>query len=488
MSALSLALAHENPSCAGAYHDKTIAEYVRAAMTFWKSIQNRDGSFNEWYPNEHSHVATAFTLWGVTEAMLRMDETTRAEMLGQLERCFRKAAAFLDRHIDTVAINHTAGAIAALYNLYELTKDSSLLEVIQRNKAVVIANQDPEGWYSEYGDPDIGYQSLSILFLASYWKKSGDKEIFTSLQQAVDFLSCFIHVDGSSGGEYASRNTKYLFKYGLRLLAQHIPKAAVILDSIDVKRQANIMTTDDRYFIFFFLPDLLLSDTAPLLPSEHHVGHEARYRWRHFDRSGLVVFNTDTYQFICNLRKGGPLKLFDRRKKELALSSLGYMGEKSRGKLITTQAFAGSTSEITDTGKQKMITINVPFTLVSMGNPLRNLFVFFRAFNHLFERWLPIHLPFDRYLKQHRVKGAKVTKGCLRRTIILKENSVKITDLVSQIDTDSTPLREIHELSFRFVPTSQYSLTGDCHAAPSSGVKWEQTPEGYIYQREFLFT
>ena len=39
-----------------------------ATIVFWTKIQNDDGSFNEWYPKEHSFVATAFSLYAISEA------------------------------------------------------------------------------------------------------------------------------------------------------------------------------------------------------------------------------------------------------------------------------------------------------------------------------------------------------------------------------------------------------------------------------------
>ena len=43
-------------------------EWTRASMAFWRTLQHRDGSFDEAYPFEHSLAATAFTGFYVGEA------------------------------------------------------------------------------------------------------------------------------------------------------------------------------------------------------------------------------------------------------------------------------------------------------------------------------------------------------------------------------------------------------------------------------------
>ena len=43
---------------------------ARATVVRWAAIQHRDGSFDEWYRNERSYCATAFTTAGAAQSLL----------------------------------------------------------------------------------------------------------------------------------------------------------------------------------------------------------------------------------------------------------------------------------------------------------------------------------------------------------------------------------------------------------------------------------
>ncbi|MGC8971527.1 MAG: hypothetical protein ACP5K2_04910 [bacterium] len=51
------------------FKNEAIFSWIDGALNFWIDIQNSDGSFNEWYPNEHSFVATAFTTYAISETL-----------------------------------------------------------------------------------------------------------------------------------------------------------------------------------------------------------------------------------------------------------------------------------------------------------------------------------------------------------------------------------------------------------------------------------
>jgi hypothetical protein len=72
------------------YQNAEILHYIRAALIFWSKIQNKNGSFNEWYPNENSFVATAFTSYAVSESLILMKniipESDYQTILGSLKK------------------------------------------------------------------------------------------------------------------------------------------------------------------------------------------------------------------------------------------------------------------------------------------------------------------------------------------------------------------------------------------------------------------
>ena len=55
-------------NCNYYYQHPTIGESVRSAILFWCKIQNRDGSVNEYYENDHSFCPPAYTTYAIAQA------------------------------------------------------------------------------------------------------------------------------------------------------------------------------------------------------------------------------------------------------------------------------------------------------------------------------------------------------------------------------------------------------------------------------------
>ena len=297
------------------YNQQEARNYIRAALGFWAVMQRRDGTFDEWLPFEQSHVATAFTLYHVTEALLLLKEAGQPmDIDAQLSAALEKAGSWLSRHHDQVILNHTAGAVAALYNLFLLTGDSEYRAGCEAALGVLAGSQTPEGWFPEYGGADPGYTSVSIDFLASFWYRSNDERALRLLTPTLDFLGHFVHPDGSSGGVYGSRNTRYILPRGLLLLSER-PVARLILAAWAKGQTAGIglglRQCDDRYRGFFLcnwlmacrhlaeMPSLVLEESPPIGPSEIF-----------FRQAGLLKVIREDLTFIGGLRKLGVFELF----------------------------------------------------------------------------------------------------------------------------------------------------------------------------------
>ena len=62
------------------YNNNQILEWINIALDFTKKLQNKDGSFNEMYPYEHSFVATAFVCYAVSETLLLLKNKIKKEI------------------------------------------------------------------------------------------------------------------------------------------------------------------------------------------------------------------------------------------------------------------------------------------------------------------------------------------------------------------------------------------------------------------------
>ena len=91
------------------YGNAMVKEWAEATVHYWKSIQLRDGSFNEYYPNEHGFPPTAFSLYAMCEVYRRLEMKDI-----QVEKAFRKTAKYLVNHIEEQAYNQELASITAL--------------------------------------------------------------------------------------------------------------------------------------------------------------------------------------------------------------------------------------------------------------------------------------------------------------------------------------------------------------------------------------
>ena len=123
--------------------------------------------------------------------------------------------------------NHLATAIAALMKwrrLSNVTTNKKAKLLAER----ILAHQSSEGWFSEYGGFDPGYQTLCTHYLVEIYKEDANLIPIEAIGKSIDFLEHFIHPDGSLGGVYGSRNTRFYYPGGIEFFADKIESASRI--------------------------------------------------------------------------------------------------------------------------------------------------------------------------------------------------------------------------------------------------------------------
>jgi len=287
-----------------------LLQWIEAILHFWVRIQRPRGSFDEVYHGQDSYAATAFSSYCVSEALLLLKPELSSKIVEQVERALLKSVAWLNKTEELLACNQIAGAAAAVFNCYLLT-DSDQSKALSRRLVKKLQDlQNPEGWFNEYGGADIGYSSLTLDYLVKLWERSGWVECFEMAERLLEFLSYFIHKDGTAGGIYGSRNTEYVIPHGIELLVPHIPLAQRIsnrlLTSIFERPDLAVLNRlDDRYLLYlsgFFaqaavsaIPREQISNSTPC--TEEHE--------KQFSDSGLISIANNKYHLTVNVKKGG---------------------------------------------------------------------------------------------------------------------------------------------------------------------------------------
>lgn len=333
-SVLTLALIYSYPFPSNIYYkNEKIKEWCLAGIEYWAEIQNSDGSFNEFYPNEHSLSTTGHTLYAVLKSLDVLKEKGGDVVINAASR----AADWLAKHDDPATItNHQVVSLVALCNMCYIG-DTMDKKLINAKLEKIVKAQTHDGGFIEYEGVDPGYTTLTISFLAKYYKLTGDDKILDVLKKAITFTSYFVYPNGTFAGGIGSRNTIHLHPHGFEILAEEIPLAGAIADKVlEGLKNGNMILIEnmpDRYFSHYqneFLQawiDYKPRKEKVSLPFENNTT-------KYLDSSKMLVHRGDNYYLIAGEDK---IKVFRIDPQELIFSDCGFTGELEDGRVVTSQ-------------------------------------------------------------------------------------------------------------------------------------------------------
>lgn len=221
------------------YRSPVIKDWVLATINFWLQSRSRDGSTNESYPHEHHFCATALSLFAITESLLMLGEQGNSHIA--------KTGDFIIEHTNTSVTNQIAGAALALHNLYLLTNENRFKEGSKEKVALLLQMQDSAGFFMEYDGFDLGYDSITVSFLASLYKKTKRQDIKDAALRSIEHMTAFIDSDGYFSCERMSRKTQFLYPYGFSVFES--PIVEKIKNGLRKNVILNPQWMDDRYCI-----------------------------------------------------------------------------------------------------------------------------------------------------------------------------------------------------------------------------------------------
>ncbi len=422
---------------ASTFGSKRILESAEAALLHWTTLQHSDGSFDEWYSNERSHVATAFTSFAVSEALLLLRDEVQPGVKERVVASLVKAGLWLSKHMDEFVLNHTAGAVPALWNIQVFEPMPELAEGLKRNVALMREKQSEEGWFLENGGFDAGYLSLSIDYLWKYFEDSGDETAREMVERGLGFLDRIVHPDGSSGGEYASRNTRYLMPWGLVATAREFPAAARILarylEAVRAGRAVTPLSTDDRYMTFFYLPNWMRSAMKfeevgreiPAAAAPQAPENESRF----FPASGLFVRRRPRSYFVSNVRKAGCYRLFakDEDAWRQTAADPGYYVRDEKGRVYSSQALLPE-NDIKIVDPEREFWISTSLKRVNDKLPFVKWQVPFLLYSHTIGRFPFVNDLFERTVKNVFIRKPRPSLLRLERRILVEGETIRIED------------------------------------------------------------
>lgn len=408
-----------------------LLEWINGGIDFWQRLQNPNGSFAEWYPSENSMSVTPFSTYAISETLLLLGDkiNNRASCIGVLE----KAAAWLMKHDDLRVANHYSGSSIALYNLFLLTGKTKHKEQAQRIVADLIPLQNDEGWFMEYMGADVGYASVTLYYLAHYYKKTEDENSLAMIKKVVDFIFDFIHPDGSIGGEYGSRNTEYLIPDGFEIMAPHLDQAAVlakyIREGIGRRELVSLTSFDDRYlsylsymYIQSYADGTVERDVDAKAPfCENFV--------KEYANAGIVIYSTPEFYCVSNLKKGGATKVDFKSNRKSFMDAGIVLLDRNNKSFYSFYLNPDGAYQQTDKGASLTRKLSkVPQNILS---PLSNIFQ--RIFMLTIGKVSFIEKMVKDILRDLLITNIKMSDFTFSRKIAVHGDSIEFIDTIDQI-------------------------------------------------------
>jgi hypothetical protein len=316
------------------------------------TLTRNDGSLEEAFPNEGSYCVTALVAFDLLCALdlLRdeIDSTTQARWIATVQPMI----GYLIKADETHAIisNHLATAVAALVRWHHLTQDASAETRARELLDSILGQQSSEGWFREYEGADPGYQSLCAYYLADVHRLRADWNLTEPLRKSIRFLWHFAHPDGSFGGLYGSRCTRFYYPAGVLALANEIPEAAVLANymatSIENQTVVTLLAMDEPNLVPMFnaycWAAALANDGNRLLPAEELElpALSTKALRQYYPQAGLLVDRGERHYTIVSIHKGGVVSHFvaDRP----PVHNDGIVVRNPSGRFGSSQAYAAN--------------------------------------------------------------------------------------------------------------------------------------------------
>ena len=142
---------------------------------FLLKLQNKDGSYDEWYKNERSYCTTSYTSFLFSNLLLNIkniDLNLKKDLINSLEKSFF----FLKNKFNKNILNQNLAKLAFLQNFNEIQKKSLIIKedlnffLDKVHKFITNSNE------LEYKGLDLGYLTISLMLSAEILKRKNTKK------------------------------------------------------------------------------------------------------------------------------------------------------------------------------------------------------------------------------------------------------------------------------------------------------------------------
>jgi hypothetical protein len=231
---------------------RALTALAAGACRFWNTRAEKLRAFEEYYPWEEGYPPLAFSTLAVSKLVAE-----GVVPLGDVLPGLTKAARQLQGRFEAQATNQQVAGTAALSGIRkvapELVDESVFRDLCSRT----LSCQQEEGWFMEYGGPDLGYLAVTMDCLWDIFDTTGDERFRESARRALHFIARFSSLPRSGAGLHNARNTDYIVPYGIARFLGDLRErgtAAHVLQAFfaDASSPEHFLAAvDDRYYCHY---------------------------------------------------------------------------------------------------------------------------------------------------------------------------------------------------------------------------------------------
>ncbi len=306
--------------------------HFRAGLVAWSKQQHADGSFDEWYKNEHGFAATAFTLiaLGLSVQLLPLEKED-VQSWALFQNSARKAANWLSKHEDFVKLNHQMVGAAALAIAGEVLQEKKFTNAAIEKHQSVIQRQQSEGWFNEINGMDLGYCSVLLDYAMLFRKITGNQSGVDPMSKLMKFLYPFVQPNLTIPAEAGLCLNPYVSRLGVVLFADENPLAAELKNRFRTQSTgyagiSPYLSDDLRLARWGYLPLLAYyhektstSSVTPVTPSKTE-NPESIF----FDEASIGVMRSKELVVSVLPAGGGTIQIAESNGKKAVIKDLGY--------------------------------------------------------------------------------------------------------------------------------------------------------------------
>ena len=325
-------------------------ERIDAMFVGTKRLTRHNGSLEEAFPNEGSYCVTALVAFDLLCALDLLTPAIDAERKQRWQQIVAPMIGYLIKADETHALisNHLATAVAALVRWHRHADDAQAEQKARHLLDRILDNQSKEGWFREYEGADPGYQSLCTYYLADVHQTRPDWCLTETLRRSLAFLWHFAHPDGSFGGLYGSRCTRFYYPAGILALADVIPEAqalaAFMEDAIAEQRVVSLSAIDEPNLVPMFNAYAWAATIRSKRPAEKLLPKTPipavcpEPLRQYYTGAGLLIDRGPGHYSIISTHKGGVVYHFQNARP--AVIDAGIVVRDPQGHIGSTQGYA----------------------------------------------------------------------------------------------------------------------------------------------------